>query len=90
MDLDLSISNDVVSSKVYSRHGGFGVVGFPFLTGAVPRCAGRANLNREEGNDQESIQLPNTFRSKTPKGKEDAVKATATKSKHYRQNLFVL
>ena len=39
-------------------------------------------LIRKEDNDQESIQLPNTFRSKTPKGK-DAV--TAPQSKHYKQ-----
>ena len=41
--------------------------------------------NRKEGNDQESIQLPNTFRSKTPKGKKDALKATVSESKHYKQ-----
>ena len=40
---------------------------------------------RKEGNDQESIQLPTTFRSKTPKGKKDALKATAPQSKHYKQ-----
>ena len=40
---------------------------------------------RKEGNDQESIQLPNTFDSKTPKGKKDAFKATAPQSKHYKQ-----
>ena len=40
---------------------------------------------RKEGNDQESIQLPNTFRSKTPKGKKDVLKATASRSKHYKQ-----
>ena len=28
-----------------------------------------SSANRKEGYDQESIQLPNTFRSKTPKGK---------------------
>ena len=39
----------------------------------------------KEGNDQESIQLPNTFRSKTPKGKKDALKVTAPQSKHYKQ-----
>ena len=33
-------------------------------------------VNRKEGIDQESIQLPNTFRSKTPKGKKDALKVT--------------
>ena len=42
-------------------------------------------INRKEGNDQESIQLPNTFRSKTPKGKKDALKATELQSKHYKQ-----
>ena len=40
---------------------------------------------RKEGNDQESIQLPNTFRSKTPKGKKEALKATTPQSKHYKQ-----
>ena len=44
-----------------------------------------AFLNRKEGNDQESIQLPNTFRSKTPKGKKEALKATAPQLKHYKQ-----
>ena len=33
----------------------------------------------------ESIQLPNTFHSKTPKGKKDTLKATAPQSKHYKQ-----
>ena len=42
-------------------------------------------LNRKEGNGQESIQLPNTFRSKTPKGKKDALKVNAPQPKHYRQ-----
>ena len=41
--------------------------------------------NRKEGNDQESIQLPNTFRSKIPKGKKDALKVTAPQLKHYKQ-----
>ena len=40
---------------------------------------------RKEGNDQESVQLPSTFRSKTPKGKKDALKVTAPQSKHYKQ-----
>ena len=35
--------------------------------------------------NQESIQLPNTFRSKTPKGKEDEIKVMAPQSKHYKQ-----
>ena len=42
-------------------------------------------VNRKEGNDQESIPLPNTFRSKTPKGKKVAPKVTAPQSKHYQQ-----
>ena len=42
-------------------------------------------INRKGGNDQESIQLPNIFHSKTPKGKKDAHKATAPQSKHYKQ-----
>ena len=42
-------------------------------------------LNRKEGNDQKSIQLPNTFRSKAPKGKKDALKVTTPQSKHYKQ-----
>ena len=42
-------------------------------------------LNRKEGIYQESVQLSNTFRSKTPKGKKDALKATAPKSKHCKQ-----
>ena len=39
--LHLSISNDIVSIKIYDkRHDfGFGVVGFPFLDGGVPRSA---------------------------------------------------
>ena len=41
--------------------------------------------NKIEGNDQESIQVPNTFHSKTPKGKKGAPKVTASQSKHYKQ-----
>ena len=41
------------------------------------------DLNRKEDNDQESIQLPNTFRSKTPK--KDALKVTAPQSKDDKQ-----
>ena len=46
----------------------------------------RVATNRNEVNDQESIQLPNTFRprhlpSKTPKGKKSAIKA-----RHHNQN----
>ena len=44
-------------------------------------------VNRKEGNDQESIQLPNTFRSKTPKWKKAAIKVTAPQSKHYKQKV---
>ena len=42
-------------------------------------------MNRKEDNDQESIQLPNTLRSKTLMAKKDALKATAPQSKHYKQ-----
>ena len=45
----------------------------------------QTDVNRKEGNDQESIQLLNTLRSKTPKGKEDALKEMAPQSKHYKQ-----
>ena len=39
MDLNLSITNGIVSSKIYDRRDdfGFGVVDFPFLGGGVPR-----------------------------------------------------
>ena len=37
-------------------------------------------FNTKKGHDQKFIQLPNTFRSKTPKGKKDALKAN--KKKH--------
>ena len=40
---------------------------------------------RKECNDQESIQIPNTFSSKTPNGKKNALKVTAPQSKHYKQ-----
>ena len=43
------------------------------------------SLNRKEGNDQESIQLPNTFCPRQQKGKKDPLKATAPQSKHYKQ-----
>ena len=41
LDLRLSISNGFVSSEVYDKRGGFdfGVVGFPFWDGSVPRSA---------------------------------------------------
>ena len=44
-----------------------------------------SSMDRKEGDGQEQIQLPNTFRSKTPKGKKDAVKVTAQQSKHHKQ-----
>ena len=43
------------------------------------------STHRKESNDQESIQLPHTFRSKIPKVKKDALKVTAPQSKHYKQ-----
>ena len=41
--------------------------------------------NRKEDNDQESIQLPNIFSSKKPKRTKDALRVTASQSKHYKQ-----
>ena len=40
LDLHLSISNDIVSSKIYEKCGDidFDIVNFPFLDGDVPRC----------------------------------------------------
>ena len=40
---------------------------------------------RKKSNDQESIQLPNTFHFKMPKGKKDELKVTAPQSKHYKR-----
>ena len=40
----------------------------------------RQSNKRKEDNDQESIQLPNTFRSKAAKGTKDALKVTALQS----------
>ena len=45
----------------------------------------KAFINRKEGNDQESIQLPKHLPSKTPKGNKDALKATVPQSKHFKQ-----
>ena len=41
LDLHLSVSNDIVSARVYDGRGdfGFGIVNFPFLDGGVPRSA---------------------------------------------------
>ena len=41
LDLNLCISNGTVSSRVYDKRDdfGFGMVGFPFLSGGVPRRA---------------------------------------------------
>ena len=41
MDLNLSISDEFVKTKIYDKRDdfGFGVVGFPFLDGDVPRLA---------------------------------------------------
>ena len=43
------------------------------------------NFNRKEGNDQESVHLPNSFRSKEPKGQKDELKVTAPPLKHYKR-----
>ena len=39
MDLNLSISNDIVSSKIYDKRDDFNleIVNFPFFDGDVPR-----------------------------------------------------
>ena len=37
-DLNLSISNGTVSTKIYDRWDDFDIVNFPFLDGDVPRC----------------------------------------------------
>ena len=39
LDLHLSISNDIVSTKIYDKRDGFDfeIVNFPFLNGDVPR-----------------------------------------------------
>ena len=50
---------------------GGGIMGFLTFSKYNATC-----INRKEDNDQESIQFTNTFHSKTPKGKKDALKAT--------------
>ena len=40
---------------------------------------------RKKANDQESIQLPNTFQFKTPKGMKDALKVMAQRSNHFKE-----
>ena len=37
MDLNLSITNGIVSSKIYDKLDDFEIVNFPFLDGDVPR-----------------------------------------------------
>ena len=37
LDLHLSISNDIVSTKIYDKRDNFDIVNFPFLDGDVPR-----------------------------------------------------
>ena len=39
LDLNLSITNDIVSSKIYDKRDGFNfeIVNFPFLDGCGPR-----------------------------------------------------
>ena len=41
LDLALSITNDIVSSKIYDKWGDFNfeIVNFPFLDGDVPRSS---------------------------------------------------
>ena len=38
LDLNLSISNGTVSTKIYDKRDDFDIVNFPFLDGDVPRC----------------------------------------------------
>ena len=40
LDLNLSIHNDIVSTKIYDKRDDFNfdIVNFPFLDGDVPRC----------------------------------------------------
>ena len=37
LDLNLSISNGIVSTKIYDKRDDFDIVNFPFLDGDVPR-----------------------------------------------------
>ena len=37
LDFNLSLSNDIVSSKIYDNQGDFEIVIFPFLDGDVPQ-----------------------------------------------------
>ena len=37
LDLNLSIHNDTVSTKIYDKRVDFDIVNFPFLDGDVPR-----------------------------------------------------
>ena len=37
LDLHLSISNDIVSTKIYDKRDDFDIVNFPFLDGDGPR-----------------------------------------------------
>ena len=52
---------------------------------AVPSVQEYGFDNRKEGSDQNSMQLPNTFRFKKPKEKKKALKETIPQSKHYKQ-----
>ena len=66
LDLNLSITNGIVSSKIYDKRGGFDfeIVNFPFLDGDVPRspsygvyisqliCFARVCSNVDDFNDR--------------------------------------
>ena len=39
LDLNLSIHNDTVSTKIYDKRDDFDIVNFPFLDGDVPRAS---------------------------------------------------
>ena len=73
LDLNLSIHNDIVSTKIYDKRDNFNfhIVNFPFLDGDVPRrpsysvyisrliCFARASLHVADFNNRKKSLLPN-------------------------------
>ena len=62
LDLHLSISNDIVSTKIYDKRDDFDfeIVNFPFLDGDVPRstsCYDIKPVRKEEGKSYWKIPL---------------------------------
>ena len=51
----------------------------------MPPYMVKKHLNRKDGNDQKSIQLPNTFHPRHQREKRTHLKATGPQSKHYKQ-----